>query len=729
MYISPMDLDVWARRSHWYEPHVGSEGLAALLSVRQASVRQYQSTVEGFPQAVKESDGRVRWIEAQIYDYIAAERPHLRHRIPRLYPIQQLRPEPAQFAGAELVELSGGPIRVAVHYWLPSDDRGHIAVVYFGGAMLAKETQWVAVDILERSPWVSAVVVPSDSGAGWPDPHFPDPFSPQRHREVAVAQRGQYDAEFDGEVGWLDRFSWSDLANLLRVDVPYWPVGLRNVEAISAWRPGEVQTLPPCPRPDSTTAHLRAALEHSCTTSTELNELLVNVCRYLDYEIARDGGLLPETDRDFPQESPGLVRAAVPAVVKEPPPAPSPAQISQLLHLPADARYAEAGLRAGHFVGLWASVVAGSARLRRSALGPLGQQWRSRLQRVENVSQRDEFGYVRIASWLSPPQLDSATWLYDPLHADCWIIETHDTIHVTYPRNLPGAQGELTSVQIGVDVGDAFMADSSGTAWLMPRTELNDYGVGYNGGAPRALTVALEDLLADIHAPSPGRRLGGISDEQLPAALLSLLIASPGPLTLTRAQIKQLIDPSAVDESALAANVFAEPMVAADDNAPAVAADEAPPGPVAKALFEGPLTPGLGVMFWPDRAGRMVAIDSRQLTDKSPAPSVPVAYHDFDGQPLERQAWEQLFAADLEGQGRRLIGSWTSQDGVVRVTTVWTGVSVTESDPLIYHTTIAGGPYADNSVHYRSLADAQFGHARTVTEVQEGRFPWFLIPQ
>lgn len=722
LYILVMELDSWADRSQWYLPLITVEEMASVLGIRPQSVRQYMSTVPGFPRPGEEARGR--FIQAQFYDYLRAERPHLQHRIPRLYPLGTTQLRPARFLRSEVCDTERRH-KAVLHYWQPDDDRGPVVVAYCERYPLSADAQELAREIAQLCPGVSAVIAPSLSASLLPDPN-PGERIETRHRNVAVAQPGRFDEEFDGKVGWLNEFSWSDLANLLRVDVPDWPLGLRDLGAMQEWRPGQVFSVAPRVREDGSTADIWYALQSACSTSVQMTSLLHRVCQYTDYTLAADLGLLPGTAGYGIDNEQGYLRAAVPKIADTEPDAPSAQELAQLLHMRIDARHAEGAMCGGELVHLWDSVITGVTVLNTDKLVPLGHSWLQRLQR-RGTEARSEFGFIIAASRFREYERENLTFWSDPLHPNCWIVRSDNTIHVTQSPVIPGAQGVLASVEIGAGVGHAFMSDSAGNAWLMPCRRNGEYGIGYDGSTPRSLTSALEELLADIRAPILRRYPRWVDGRDEPADLLAVLVDAQPPLTLSRAQLLHLVDPTAAlpEVQAAAELEVQEPAAGDAENVAEAQSSPAVCESIPEAVSSLPIS-GPEVVFRAAPSGQMVAIDARQFPGG--VPQVPVRFHDFEGNQISREQWEQLFTEDPFGPAGPLIGAWGSGEQAGRVSTVWTGVSIPGAgEPLIFHTNITGGDYDGAIAYYRSAAQAHVGHARTLADLQDQRVPWFLV--
>lgn len=71
---------------------------------------------------------------------------------------------------------------------------------------------------------------------------------------------------------------------------------------------------------------------------------------------------------------------------------------------------------------------------------------------------------------------------------------------------------------------------------------------------------------------------------------------------------------------------------------------------------------------------------------------------------------------------------WRDFEGSVSVSTVWLGIDHAmpwDDQPLIFETMVFGGPYADAQMRYATEQEAIDGHARTCSDIEAGRQPWF----
>lgn len=279
--------------SVWHVPTVSTADFAAQAGLAVASVHQYRNT-EPMPKPAVWGQGKPSlWTLAQVYDYNASSTSTRRARcgIPRVYPLCTPTPTScggasrrmkARFVAAECLpaiyrclEPPGcpRPDRVpVVQYWDLGDDRGTLAVVYLAGD--AELDRWAARDLAvsavrylhERDVASAAVVITDEEDRPIPN------HGSERQRTVVVA-------EVADDPVWLPwnavamptapGRSWRPIAPellidppisvydvglyelryLLRRDLPWWPVGWRDVDEIADWKPAprRASALPPPP--------------------------------------------------------------------------------------------------------------------------------------------------------------------------------------------------------------------------------------------------------------------------------------------------------------------------------------------------------------------------------------------------------------------------------------------------------------------------------------------------
>lgn len=556
-----MTWDRLRQRTSWYNLRLSVDYVADRLGVKSQSIRQYVAVggAEGFPAPDVKLEGKNYWMPATIYDFIDSSRPHLRPRVPRLYPLpSSFRGEPAAFLGAERFGVGRGSWlnEGVLHLWQPADDRGRVIVAYPDQPWAINVARDLAALIAGQRPDASAVVVVTDYESRTPDPEHPDRADPMSHRGVAV---WDHITRADGaNARWREHFSWSDLAYLLRTDVPYWPTGLLDMDAMAAWRPGEVRKVTPRYRTQYQVKHFSAALIDACKEDADLLRLLGRACRIINYATAQHLQLIPPSTTTLTNQT-GLLVAAVPDVD---PVAPAPLtekERAQLLHLPADPRYAEQALFIGSlgdgsrgYWGLWKPILGSVTIIDRNQLGPLAQRWHQRLRPLTAPRRTDELGFTWIYSRIdecldrdSPRQ-----WLHDPLEPDCWIIETPTRIYATTGSRLRHAQGQLQTAEIGVTPGQftdrypVFVADQNNTPWIMPTPHGQEpFKLGYDGSGPRGLAIAIGELCADINTTLSGEdQFPYVDDRELPCALRDMLMELNGPLTLDRNEIDRALN-------------------------------------------------------------------------------------------------------------------------------------------------------------------------------------------
>ena len=108
----------------------------------------------------------------------------------------------------------------AVHTWQPGDHGRPIAIAYPDrkNSMYINNVGATTAALLEQlSPQVEAVAVP-DGGASR---SLIIPGTPENEPTIVVAERNPVYRRYPTSDGTA-HYIWSDLANLLRVDIPWW---------------------------------------------------------------------------------------------------------------------------------------------------------------------------------------------------------------------------------------------------------------------------------------------------------------------------------------------------------------------------------------------------------------------------------------------------------------------------------------------------------------------------
>ncbi|MUL61098.1 hypothetical protein B5P44_00665 [Mycobacterium sp. CBMA 213] len=553
-----MAMSPYALQTKWYEPWLTVDHVATILSVKPQTIRQYLAGTgaEPFPQPQAKADGRNQWSSASIYDFILGNRPQYLSRVPRLYP-RIVDPPPAQFLGSEIMQIDHLH-RAALHYWQPGDGHGPIIVAYVSPSTSSAEAQWFSEKIAAERR-VSSVIVPENAITRLGGSGVPNGVNTPAVAVTDTATDAPSLGEHVDEV--VNMYTWRELANLLRTDVPYWPPGLDDLAAIDAWRPGSpVRVVRPCIG-EMSSQSLRAALSVGTArnpqpTSTGLSTAIENACRAIDYRVSVDRGLLPGTGGLVYPHIPdqlGLKRAAVSVVTDSDPVTVADADVLALLHAPAALEHAHHGVLIGGVTGLWPAVMSDCQIIDRDSPGPLYRRWRDRLTPVTDLGQRRVLGFLMLPS-LGLQDDPSAEYFHDPERAHCWIVETSTHVYIAQRRSLPEARGRLQRVEIRDDPHQEpaiFVEDEGGMVWLLPHfTAAGSLRVGRDGAGPRRLARLLTDLLDDVSAtPSDDPPYHWVDGVEEPNALRDFLISTSAPIGLSRADLLALLDdPEAVSE-------------------------------------------------------------------------------------------------------------------------------------------------------------------------------------
>ena len=125
-----------------------------------------------------------------------------------------------------------------VHAWDPPDGRGHIAVGYPVG------------DCPGRHHTTGGIPPPRAAELGQRRRHPGRRGCTRGHPGLRRMQPAVWVADGCKTLVWgdvdgvrgVERGVWGDIANLLRADLPWWPRGLRERDAMLVWRPGRRPT-------------------------------------------------------------------------------------------------------------------------------------------------------------------------------------------------------------------------------------------------------------------------------------------------------------------------------------------------------------------------------------------------------------------------------------------------------------------------------------------------------
>lgn len=492
------DTALWPARARWeWGAHLSNAQLEQISGMEVGAFEALWDGGEGTRYPLLEEPRR--WPAPETFRFIFKHLPTRAGLIPRLFP-RIPDPHPAAFVSAQRVAVPGiGDF--AVHIWRPGDAAGDIAVAYasWDAELHPGKPEEAAASILKRLHQVTAVAIWNGEARSVQlyrpgvDEH-PDLTSANQPL-VAVAERDPIYLE--DPAGALtpnvSRYWWTDLANLLRVDVPWWPRSLADVGSILAWRPGDrLQSIVPRSAyrdPQAITAMAGVA------DPGLVRDGLDTLARLCLHRLADDQG-------EYYQVRPGLIVAAISAVdPREPEPKLGVIEQAAILHHRTTRAQCEAMFAAaGHWDFM--PVLTEPINLHKSQAGELARRWIGRL--VEAPADRhDEAGY-----WWLYGAIDSddepIRWLIDPASPNIWILETAaGMLYLTVGTRTPQATGVLTAAEILPAA--AFFADSNAMVWPIPDTGFSYYDTGYRGSGPQRLTETITQLLkdarADVHEP------------------------------------------------------------------------------------------------------------------------------------------------------------------------------------------------------------------------------------
>lgn len=528
--MTDIDDAYWTSRARWNYPWLDNADVAALTDEATAA--------DGLPAPVERRVERDWWTESAIYDFINARRPALRNRIPRLYPLAK-PVAPAHFVGTlEPVEVASQGL-CAIHLWQPADDRGQIAVAYPQNPYpTSPGTIAAAAELGELIPEVSCVVLVSagiaahrhGSGYSYRDPDAQLGIS-VFDRKIAADTMFRHDSR---------SYAWFDLANLLRTDIPYWSVGLIDIDAISHWAPGHIQRLKPIGGSANVrSTYLVAALEPGCRGDALKTALLGRACQVIDHALAVDLNLMPPEDAR-PRSTPGFLQAGHADAAKVPPQPLTVAEIAALLRFTTDSPDFWRAFLAGAAVELWNPLIERIPELVKSELGPIGRRWAARLEPVPASSPRhSQFAYAKLRDLLPDyeQRRGNPRLLSDPLSPNFWAVETDRTIYATSGRSIPAA-GKLTHLEVGHGLDHVFLTDSVNEPWLAPAGCLsNAYHIAADPYSTASLAGAVIELFNDA-ATTLTQRVPTLSP------LAEYLAQQQAPLLMSRNELEALVSAS-----------------------------------------------------------------------------------------------------------------------------------------------------------------------------------------
>lgn len=514
--IAPADLP-WASATNWYIATLEAAHVAEILGIAEGSVRQYAAKPDmspGFPQPAVRATGRPSlWTPDQIFRYILDARPQCADRIPRLYCPADTKPAQFMYAESRYIErlspaMGQAVAEFAIHVWNPSDHRGLIAVAY-PGQLEGQPWGYAAALLADLPESITAVALVTDDVSmrhdGW-------------QTALGVAERGRPaldERQIQNQIPARDgrapvvEMGWDYLANLLRVDIPWWGPLLRDMQAMCAWRPGTPRQkvrprdafLSPANFDRLVTAVPAANVEFVRDLTQRMHRLLEGDHIWV----------LPVGD----QERPGLVQAAEPLhVLPHMPLTPTKGEYRALLHVPvADQSIAEQACQALRNVPGMDDVIATIARIDLADHGPLAAEWLQQLSKLGPVTgiEANELGFTYIRYNALGSGATNIQYYRQPRNRHGWTVvidhpEFGKQIYIALATQVD-AVGVLTELELNGTT--AFFRDSEGHIWPMPAVSTNSgYSSGYDGTGPRDLFRAVRALTTDAatdlrHSPRP----------------------------------------------------------------------------------------------------------------------------------------------------------------------------------------------------------------------------------
>lgn len=503
--IAPAGL-AWTSATNWYTATLEAADVAEILGIAEGSVRQYAAKPDlspGFPQPAVRAPGRPSlWTPDQIFRYIPDARPQCADRIPRLYCPADTRPAQFMYAEPRYIErlspaMGQAVAEFAIHVWNPSDHRGLIAVAY--PAQLEGQPWAYAAALLADLPEsITAVALVTDDVSmrtdGW-------------QTALGVAERGHPaldERQIQNQIPARDgrapvvEMGWDYLANLLRVDIPWWGPLLRDMQAMCAWRPGTPrQKIRPRDAFLSPANFDRLVTAVPAANVEFVRDLTQRMHRLLEGDHI---WVLPIGDR----ERPGLVQAAEPLhVLPHMPPTPTKAEYQALLHIPVvDQSIAEQACQALRNVPGMDDAITTIARIDLADHGPLAAEWLGQLSELGPVTgpEANELGFTYIRYNALGSGATNVEYYRQPRNRDGWTVvidhpEFGKQAYISLATQV-GAVGVLTEFELNGTT--ALFRDSEGHIWPMPSVSTNSgYNSGYDGTGPRDLFRAVRALTTD----------------------------------------------------------------------------------------------------------------------------------------------------------------------------------------------------------------------------------------
>jgi hypothetical protein len=333
----------------------------------------------------------------------------------------------------------------------------------------------------------------------------------------------------------LSGWAWFDVVGLLRVDVPWWPGGLADLDAMLAWRPGaEPQRVHPQAN-GAAAAWITKAGDGGAEATRHAFDA---VAAWADYQLCRQWSLQSDGSAVWQdvRERPGLIRAAVPHMPAAPR-EPTDAELRRVLHHVVDDREVSAGAtRTAAVTDLWSPLIAGHVIvINRDACTKLVHEFCHRLEPVL-AAHRGELGFGRIASFMGGLDVAPTQYWRDPYNPDMWIIsDAQGTMYATIGYTVP-AYGQLAELTVGHALDDrhgeqvVFFRDGHGRPWPMPTTRGDYYTCGAaDHGSADELASSVLTLIEDAGADTRNVRI----DEIAGTALQHYFATTPPPIHIS----------------------------------------------------------------------------------------------------------------------------------------------------------------------------------------------------
>ena len=392
------------------------------------------------------------WSLADIYDYFCEHTRFQTSMIPRLYPLPNHPGGPARMLFTKAIEIGPGGQEFVVHAWDPPDGRGHIAIGYPVRDCPDAATAQAARRLHAQLSWASAVVIPANESARLGRRYWQPTVWVADGRGAGIWTR------IEGIAG-VERAVWADVANLLRITLPWWPRGLRERDAMLMWRPGDDPLAIPPGTADRDPVALLDVLAPD--SSAGLRHTVAAMVREIEHELCGDF----QAGRDRYSPFPGLTHAAFPSLDPQPPRSRTAGETALFLHQevanPLIAARA-AAVAGGHPIAHLAYVINPDNRDH-----TLITEW---LGRLRPATRRDEIGFQLALSML-PAEMRPGDHLaptgfhIDPELPACWVVSAGETVIVTCGTSVP-ARGVLRQAYLADGV--AFFLDSTGKTWPLP---------------------------------------------------------------------------------------------------------------------------------------------------------------------------------------------------------------------------------------------------------------------